>query len=228
MLSGAIMRTFPSITVAIVAATLAGAICVNAQQHNPPRENTGLPPRASPADYQYQAKVGNITIGAEFADHSVPTPEGPLSTEDFVAVEVGIFGPPGAKLTMSPSDFSMRINGKKPTPSSQYELILKSLKDPTWEAPELAKDDTSKSKGGLTSGGGNSSTDITQPTLPPIIHVPIELQRSWNKRAEKASLPEGDRPLPQAGLLFFQHSGKTKSAELIYEGPAGKAKLTIQ
>lgn len=102
---------------------------------------------------------------------------------------------------------------------------MKSLKDPTWVAPELANAEP-KSKGGLTNG--NSSSDISNPSLPPIIHVPIELQRSWNKRAEKASLPEGDRALPQAGLLFFQHSGKTKSVELLYDGPAGKAKLMLQ
>ncbi|HTA43379.1 MAG TPA: hypothetical protein VK789_13080 [Bryobacteraceae bacterium] len=220
------MRSSTFLRTAILAfGTFLAGFCVNGQQKSPPVENTGLPPRASPADYQYQAKVGTITIAAEFADHSVPTPEGPLSTEDFVVVETGIFGAPGARLTLSPADFSLRINGKKPTPSSQYLLILKSLKDPTWEAPELAKAEP-KSKGGLTNG--NSSSDISNPSLPPIVHVPIELQRSWNKRAEKASLPEGDRALPQAGLLFFQHSGKTKSLELLYDGPAGKAKLTLQ
>lgn len=201
------------------------AYCLSGQQKTP-AENTGLPPRATPGDYQYQVKVGMVTMGAEFAEHSVPTPEGPLSNENFVVVEVGMFGPPGARLTLSPDQFSLRINGKKPTPSSQFELVLKGLKDPTWEAPELANAEP-KSKGGLTSGNSGGS-DITQPALPPIIHVPIELQRSWNKRAEKASLPEGDRALPQAGLLFFQHSGKVKSAELLYEGPAGKAKLAIQ
>lgn len=212
-------------TAILAAGVLVGALCLSGQL---PRENTGLPPRTAPTDYQFQMKVGTVTMAAEFDEHSVPTPEGPLANEDYVTVEIGIFGPPGAKLQLSPSQFSLRINGKKmPTPSSQYELVLKHLKDPMWEAPELANTD-SKSKGGLTTGGNGKSTDITQPVLPPIIHVPIELQRSWNKRAEKASLPEGERPLPQAGLLFFEHSGKIKSVELIYDGPAGKGKLTLQ
>ncbi len=219
--------TFPR-AVLLVSGVFAATLCLSGQQPNPPRENTGLPPRDAPADYQFQTKVGTVTIAAEFAGHSVPTPEGPLANEDFVVVEAGIYGPPGAKLVLSPTDFSLRINGKKtPTPSSQYELILKGLKDPTWEPPEAANTE-SKSKGGLTSGN-NKSGDITQPALPPIIHVPIELQRSWNKRAEKAALPEGDRPLPQAGLLFFQYGGtKVRSVELIYNGPAGKATLTLQ
>lgn len=216
-------------TLVLASAVLGAAVWLSGQKPAPPlpENNTGLPPRATPADYQFQVKAGNITIAAEFDEHSVPTPDGPLSTEDYVVVEAGIFGPPGAKLVLSPTQFSLRINGKKnPVPSSQYELVLKSLKDPTWEPPELAKTEN-KSKGGLTDGTSNTP-DITQPTLPPIIHVPIELQRSWNKRAEKASLPEGERMLPEAGLLFFQHDGKTKSAELLYDGPAGKAKLTLK
>jgi hypothetical protein len=45
-------------------------------------------------------------------------------------------------------------------------------------------------------------------------------------RVEKAALPEGDRALPEAGLIFFQYRGKENginSVELIYTGPAGKA-----
>jgi len=45
------------------------------------------------------------------------------------------------------------------------------------------------------------------------------------QRVQKAALPEGDRPLPQAGLLFFEHRGETKkikSLDLIYSGPTGK------
>jgi hypothetical protein len=44
-------------------------------------------------------------------------------------------------------------------------------------------------------------------------------------------LPEGDRPLPQANLLFFEFHGKTariRSVELVYTGPAGKATLALQ
>jgi hypothetical protein len=51
------------------------------------------------------------------------------------------------------------------------------------------------------------------------------------QRVQKASLPEGDRALPQAGLIFFQYRGKAQgihSIELIYAGPAGKATLTLQ
>jgi hypothetical protein len=44
-------------------------------------------------------------------------------------------------------------------------------------------------------------------------------------------LPEGDRALPAAGLIFFQYGGREKSIrsiELIYTGPAGKATVALQ
>jgi len=50
-------------------------------------------------------------------------------------------------------------------------------------------------------------------------------------KVQKAALPEGDRALPVAGLLFFLYHGRNeqlKSVELIYSGPAGKATVTLQ
>ena len=50
-------------------------------------------------------------------------------------------------------------------------------------------------------------------------------------RVTKESLPEGERLLPQAGLIFFAYRGKAQgihSVELIYEGPTGKTTLNLQ
>ena len=60
--------------------------------------------------------------------------------------------------------------------------------------------------------------------------IPIEVLRAMAQRVQKAALPEGDRTLPQAGLIFFQYRGKTQSiqsVELIYTGPAGTATLKL-
>jgi hypothetical protein len=189
-------------------------------------EFRGIPPRATPADYPSQAKAGNVTIAAEFTGHSVPKPEGPLSTEDFVVVEIGFFGPPGSKLKLSIEDFSLRINGKKALLSSQpYGLVTGSLKDPEWVPPDQGET-KSKSKSGLSTGGGGS-TDST----PAVVHVPIELRHAMAEYARKSALPEGDRTLPQAGLIYFQYRSQVKSIhsiELIYSGPAGNATLALQ
>ncbi len=166
-----------------------------------------------------------MTIAADFAGHSVATPEGILTTEDYVVLEAGLFGPPDAKLMLSVEDFSLRINGKKAVPRQPYELVVKSLTDPDYEPP------ASTSSASKTSISGNGKgADLNAPPPPPP-HIPPEVRRAWELRVRKASLPFGDRALPQAGLLFFSYGGKAdgvRSIELIYSGPAGKATLSIR
>jgi len=192
-----------------------------------PIESKGLPPRATPADYQTHAQAGAVTIAAEFKGHSVPTAQGPLSSEDFAVVEMALFGAPDARMKISAGDFSLRVNGKKaPLPTLPYGMILSSVKDPEWVPPEPPK---SKSKGGLSTGGNDEQGGSNEP--PPPVKIPIEVQRAMAQRVQKATLPEGDRALPQAGLIYFQYRGKTqgiRSIELIYDGPAGRATLKLQ
>ncbi len=184
-------------------------------------EGQGLPPRAAPTDYQAHAQAGMFTIAADFAGHSVATPEGILSADDYVVIEAGLFGPPEARLMLSMDDFSLRVNGKKAVARQPYELVVKNLKDPDFEPP-------SSTSGSKTNISGNGK-DLNAPPPPPP-PVPVEMRRTWEQRVRKISLPSGDRTLPQAGLLFFPYGGKTegvRSIELIYNGPAGKATLSI-
>jgi hypothetical protein len=209
----------------ILASTI---FCVSAQEENPKDiQAKGMPPRATAADYQAQAKAGDVTIGAEFLGHAVPTPEQTLSAEDYVVVEAGLFGPPGGRTTLARDDFSLRINGKKTSlPSEPYELVFKSLKDPQWQPPEAPE--AKESKGGLTTGGGGGGGDKLPP-IPP--KMPFSLRRAMEQHVQKAAMQEGDRLLPQAGLLFFLYRGKVegiKSLELTYSGAAGKAMLTLE
>ncbi len=220
------MRLSPILrTGAFVAGALAVAQCLCAQTPAAPavpvREVQGFPPRAPPAGFPAAAKAGSVTSAADFAQHSLPSAEGPLTTEDYLVVETGLFGPPGARLQMSYQDFSLRINGKKTLlPAQPYLLVFRSLKDPQWVPPDAGPSEQ-KSKTSIGGGGGQDS----RPPPPP--KMPIALVRAMEKRTEKASMPEGDRALPQAGLLFFEHRGSVRSLELIYNGPAGKATLTL-
>ncbi|MBK5291911.1 MAG: hypothetical protein JJE04_09580 [Acidobacteriia bacterium] len=205
------------------------ALCLQGQStpgQDARTETRGIPPRAAPGDYQFQAQAGTVTIAAEFTGHSLPTLEGPLTTEDYVAVEAALFGPAGAPIKISARDFSLRVNGKKtPLPSQPYGLILSSLKDPEWAPPEAP---APKSKSSIGSGGQGQG-DGNLPPAP--VKIPIPVQRAMAQRVQKASLPEGDRALPQAGLIFFQYRGNDKnlqSIELLYEGPAGKAALKLR
>jgi len=220
------MRLCPALRISFLIA----AICLCVQGQNTPGKDAqiearGVPPRATPADYQAQAQAGTVTIAAEFKGHSAPTVQGTLSTEDFVVVETGLFGSTGAHIKISAEDFSLRINGKKaPLPSQPYGLVVGSVKDPDWEPPVPT---ASKSK---TSIGGSGRGE--QPNTPPApVKVPIEVQRAMAKSVQRAVLAEGDRALPQAGLIFFSYRGKAQgihSVELIYTGPAGQATLKLQ
>jgi hypothetical protein len=186
-----------------------------------------LPARAAPSEYQVQAKIGDLTIAADFVSHSVPTMEGPLTSEDHVAVEVAFFGPPEAKTQLSWEHFSLRINGKKtPTPAVPIGMAMKGLKDPEWVPPEPPEG--SKSKGGISGGGGGAAPGEPKPEPP---KMPLPLRRAMEQRARKSAMAEGERPLPQAGLIFFPYRGKDgniEKVELLYEGPAGKATLPFE
>ena len=189
-----------------------------------PVRAVGLPARATPADYQYRVQAGPLTVCAEFMGHGVPTEEGgPYSTENYVVVEAALFGPPNTKVQLSFRDFSLRINGKKqPVPSQPYVTVFPNLKDPEWEplASERNLAETS------ISGAGGTQSDRTK-SVP---KMPIELRHVMEQRVLRASLSEGERALPQAGLLFFEWHGETKgirSMELLYNGATGKAALTL-
>src|ERR1700680_4224424 len=188
---------------------LIAAICTcvqgqNTQSTDAQIEAKGMPPRATPADYQVQAQAGKVTVGAEFKGHSLPTLQGTLSTEEYVVIETGLFGSPGARIKLSSDDFSLRINGKKtPLPSQPYGLVIASVKDPEWEPPVAA---ASKSKTSLNGSGKGEQSEANAPPAP--VQIPIAVQRAMAQRVQKASLPEGERPHPVAGLIFFQYRGK--------------------
>ncbi len=219
------MRSYSLSRICVLAVSSFVAVFAQVAQTPPVKEAQGMPHRATPADYQAAAQAGTVTIAAEFTGHSVPTMQGPLTTEDYVIIETAFFGPADAKLKLSFDDFALRINGKKVAlPGQPYGAVLSSLKDPEWEATIVVE---KKSKGGLGTGGGGDKGDST-PAAPP--KMPIEMRRAMDQRVKKSTLAEGDRSLPQAGLIFFQYRGKTTSIqtlELIYNGPAGKTSIAL-
>jgi hypothetical protein len=50
-----------------------------------------------------------VAVAAEFTGHSVPTLQGPLSTEDYVAIETALLGASAARIKLSSGDFSPHI-----------------------------------------------------------------------------------------------------------------------
>jgi len=192
---------FQSIKGVAVAAILAAALLGQEPQSaappstapRGPEPSKGVPPRATPNDYQAHAQAGTVTIAAEYSAHSISDPQSVLSTEDYVVVEVGLFGPPDARLRLSYTDFSMRMNGKKQLlPAQPYALVFKSLKDPEYEAPEAAAAKEAK-KGQTSMTTGGTTSNAPPDSLPPIIHIPIAITRGWEQRVQRAALPDSLR-----------------------------------
>jgi hypothetical protein len=99
-------------------------------------------------------------------------------------------------------------------------LVAKSVKDPQWSPPAPPE----KSKSGFGSGGQNDP-----PPAP--VRVPFELRRAMAQHLQRTSMPQGQHPLPQAGLLYFQYRGKReniRSLELIYTSTSGTVTLALQ
>src|ERR1700733_15913467 len=216
----------------LIGGVLFSSVCLLAQDQTDQEQSAkdlpgkGMPPRAAASEYQAHGMAGTVTIGAEFAGHSVTTPDHTYSSEDYIVVEAGLFGPPGAQAMLARGDFSLRVNGKKvASPSEPYELVFHSLKDPEWQPPESKEEKQSSTS--INSGGGGGGDKL--PPIPP--KMPFPLRRAMEQHVQKAAMQEGDRLLPQAGLLFFLYRGKVesiKSLELIYSGAAGTATLTLQ
>jgi hypothetical protein len=219
--SDPIYSEFPVRLPVSITAVLTVGFCLSLAGQNAPPAAKGLTPRPTPADYQAVAKAGDMTIAADFAGHGVPTADGVFSTEDYVVVEVAMFGPAGKRLKLSYEDFSLRMNGKKsPLPAQPFEQAFNSLKDPEWAPPPTE----SKSKTGINSNGQGESA-------PPPAKMPMNLRLAMEQKVRAATLPEGERPLPSAGLIFFRQGGKLsnmRSLELVYDGAAGKATLPLQ
>jgi hypothetical protein len=166
-----------------------------------------------------------MTIGAEFKGHIVPTLEGnPLTTQEYVVVEVGLFGPAGSKTNLSVTDFALRVDWQKtPLPCQPYGMVTASLKDPEWIPPEQEKD--------KSSAASEDEDRYSAQKKPEEVKIPLELVRTMAQRVQKVALPLGERQLPQAGIIFFRYRGNTskiESLELIYNGPSGPASLKLQ
>ncbi|HLY18050.1 MAG TPA: hypothetical protein VKR61_12550 [Bryobacteraceae bacterium] len=222
------MRFYSSLRIgALIAGVLSTALVLGGQdQKTEPSaapKAEGIPPRTAPTDYQFHAQAGTFTVAAEFTGHSVATPESTLTTDDYVVIEVAVYGPAGARIKLSREDFALRVNGKKAVlPSQPYGLVVKNLKDPLLEP--TASENKSKTSVGT---GGQSDAGST----PAPYRVPDAIRHAWGQQLQKLALPEGDRALPRAGLIFFTYRGKTDkidSIELTYTGPAGPATLALQ
>lgn len=196
------------------------------------------------SDYPQMMKLGKADVGAEFHAHTLPLGEGagkaPLFAGDYLVVEIAIYPAPFVRMQVNPSDFTLRLNGKKVVESQSSGMVVRRMKNTRSNLPALV---IGSGPGEVVVGGSQrqprfpgDQTGSRQPRPSP---VPEEEHPGVEKAPE--SKPEElvpERELrneivdkPVAGYLFFPYEGKLKalkSIELIYDGPAGKGRVGLQ
>src|SRR2546423_3127757 len=88
----------------------------------------GTTPKPSPAEYPAHGESGGIAIGAEYMLHSFGTGEQMFLAENYLVLEVALYPPKEATITVDLPHFGLRINGKKtliqPQPPSMAAATL--------------------------------------------------------------------------------------------------------
>lgn len=181
-------------------------------------------------------------IGADFLGKYLPVPGATVYSDEYIFVEVALFGPPGRKIEVRPGQFALKLNGHdlKPQPPGMVSLgdnFPEMVARPqiildggagdaevqvggTQQKPRFPGDDPAHTPRRIP----QASTDPSQGQAPKSHKTPDEIVKA-------SELPEGSHALPLAGYLFFVFEGKLKKikhAELEYNGPLGNANLTLR
>lgn len=194
-------------------------------------------------EYPAKMQVGRVTIAAENLGPSVPTPSGGIFTQEYLTIEVAIFGAvKGQRETFNHQQFALRINGSKvPLRPDSPGTVAASLKYPDWERRSRLEASAGAGDGGIILGRPRAVERFPGDRRPAEQRgsgVPLPRVDNPNSRkpetatvdelVQNAALPEGDAALPVTGCLYFAFKGKLKSIkklELLYEGPLGESSL---
>jgi hypothetical protein len=195
----------------------------------------GTQPKPQAADYPVHVQMDAVTVAAEYLVRSLPTSKGTLVANDYLVVEVAFLGPPMGRLRMSPDNFTLRVNGHGTPLTAQLPgMVAGSIKFPNSNGSRGLTG--SASAGGVTigprppqsrfPGDGNDRPPVNQP----VTTIQKEQEDSIDARVLSASLPEGEKTMPCAGLIYFPYRGRTKnihSLQLFYDGAMGKSTLKL-
>lgn len=190
-----------------------------------------------PEEYSSHVELDKgITLAADYLVRSLPTPDGGLVADDYLVVEVALFGPSKTRIDVSAGQFELRINGHKTTLSPESPgSVAGSIKYPDWTQHPTVTGTVGGPDGGLIIGPRPPVARFPgDPTVRPSPNpVPVENPGGIEKapppsiddQVASAALAEGDHLLPVHGLIFFEFRGKTKSiksVELLYKGASLK------
>ncbi|HYL73931.1 MAG TPA: hypothetical protein VEU96_06975 [Bryobacteraceae bacterium] len=199
--------------------------------------------RAKATDYPVHVTLPNMEIGLEYLVHSIPGDDRFYIAKDYLVVELAAF--PKDAIALSPSKFTLLVNGKNILYTASPGMVAASIKYPDWEQHRQ-----------LTTEAGNGNASVVFGAPRPVgrfpgdnrDNVPMNIprppqpddgkdldhphERPIEEAIANAALPEGRAAKPVKGCLFFSFSGKTKSIKslaLIYDpgDPAPKSTIPI-
>lgn len=182
------------------------------------------------------------SIGADFLGKYLPVPGATVYSDEYIFVEVALFGAPGRKIDIHTGQFVLKINGRELKSRPPGMVTLEDNFPEMVARPEIVMD------GGVGNGEAQVGGPETKQRFPgdDPAHTPHRIPQASTDPSQgqvsksgktpdeivKASeLPEGSHALPLAGYLFFVYEGKLKKikhAELEYTGPLGGASLTLR
>lgn len=248
-------------------------LCVSLAAAGAMLQAQGLTPKPTPSDYPAHAELKaepqgetkdegetreSFTLAADYLVHTLPTSAttlnttatltttDPLVANDYLVVEVAVFGPRGKRIDLAQGSFTLLLDtgkrgGRTMLSPDSAGAVAASIKFSDWTQKPTAS--ANAGVGNATVGVGPTMTPRYpgDPSVRPLPPSPIPEQNpaglekeqplSIDERVQRSSLPTGELATPAAGLVFFPFEGKTKSIktlELVYEGPAGKVTLKLE
>jgi hypothetical protein len=202
-----------------------------------------IPLKEAPSQYLAHADLAqSVSIGADFLGRYLPVPGTTIYSDEYLFVEVAIFGAKGSRTELKPDQFSLVINGTALVPQPPGMVTLWNGALEMNPRPQV-----------VTGAPGGGSIEIGDPTRKPRFpgddpaHTPttspvpqvstdpsggqVKKTQTPDEAVRASELPQGDHVLPVAGYLFFAYEGKLKKikhAELHYKGPLGDATLKLR
>lgn len=185
--------------------------------------------REKPTDFPAHTKCAQAAIGAEFLARSVLSDGGNLLLRDYIAVEVGFAPVKGAKLLLSATQFTLRINGRKDVLLSQTPgMVGSSVKYNDWDAGQTMR------QAERFPGDPSARGRLPNPPRAPEPEDRSGVERQPSLRPEeivsKFALPEGETADFVRGFLYYPYRTKMaaiKHVELLYHAPGCDASLTL-
>ena len=182
------------------------------------------------------------SLGADFLGKFLPIRGSTIYSDEYVFVEVALFGPVHSKADIQSNQFSLKVNGHTLLPQPPGMVTLDGNFPEMVARPQVVLDGGAGS-GEIEIGGRERKPrfpgDDTAHTPNSVPQIPADASdgqvppkpQDTTSAVNASVLPEGKHSLPISGYLLFAFEGKLKKikhAELEYKGPLGNATLTLR